>query len=442
MMTPPGPAAAGNQNSASQLPKATNRHYVLGVLTLVYIFNFLDRQLLVILQEPIKLELGLSDTQLGLLSGLAFAMVYVTAAIPLAQIAERWNRRSMISLALATWSGLTALTGLVTSFTQLLIARAAVGVGEAGGSPPAHSIISDIFPVSRRATALAFYSMGINLGILLGFLLGGWVNEFFGWRMAFIIIGLPGIALAVVVRLTIREPVKGGSEGVEISSQPPAFFVTLKKLWHKPAFRHLALATALQSFVGYATINWLPSYMIRTHGMGTGELGTWLALSAGAAGALGTFSGGWVADRLAVRDLRYYQWVPALAALILMPFMCAVLLSADATVALLIFIVPACLQSVSLGPSLASTHALVDIRSKAVGSAILFFVVNLIGLGLGPLTVGMVSDALQETYGDASLRYALLSVILVVGSWSVVHFILAARTFRQDSQRATEAPDL
>lgn len=414
-------------------PSSPYRAYVLGTLTLVYVFNFLDRQLLVILQEPIKAELGLSDTQLGLLSGLAFAAVYVTAALPLAQIAERWNRRSMIALALAAWSGMTALTGLVTSFWQLLLARAAVGIGEAGGSPPSHSIISDIFPVKRRATALAFYSTGINIGILLGFLLGGWINEFFGWRMAFILVGLPGIALALVVRLTVAEPAKGLSQGLRADTPPPRFFATLGQLWSMRSFRHLALGTALQSLVGYAIVNWLPSYMIRMHGMGTGEVGTWLALSAGAAGAIGTFGGGWVADRLAARDRRAYQWVPAAAAAMLIPLMCAVLMSGNSTIAMLIFIVPACLQSVSLGPSLASTHALVDVRSKAVGSAILFFIVNMIGLGVGPLAVGMLSDLLQPATGDASLRWALLIVVVVVGSWSVTHFLLGARTFREDS---------
>ena len=205
----------------SKFDSAPYRGYVLGILTLVYVFNFLDRQLLVILQEPIKAELGLSDTQLGLLSGLACAAVYVTAALPLAQFAERWSRRSMVAASLATWSAMTALTGFVNSFTQMFLARAAVGIGEAGASPASHSLISDIFPVNRRATALATYSTGINIGILLGFLLGGWINEFFGWRMAFIIVGLPGIALALVVRLTIAEPPKGLSQGIKAGSNPP-----------------------------------------------------------------------------------------------------------------------------------------------------------------------------------------------------------------------------
>lgn len=410
------------------------RGYVLGMLTLVYVFNFLDRQLLIILQEPIKLELGLSDTQLGLLSGLAFAAVYATASIPLAQLAERWDRRSIVAISLATWSGVTALTGLVTNFFQLLLARAAVGIGEAGSGPASHSIISDIFPLSQRATALAFYSTGINIGILLGFLLGGWINELFGWRTAFVVIGLPGLALAVALRLTIAEPAKGLSEGSKATSPPLSFLLVLADLWRKPSFCHLALATALQGVVGYGIINWLPSYMIRMHGMGTGELGTWLALAAGGAGALGTFFGGWVADRLALRDRRYYQWVPAIAAALMLPFMVIVLMAGQPKLALIVYFLPACLLSVWIGPSLASTHALVDMRSKAVGSAILFFIVNMIGLGLGPLMIGMLSDYLQPAHGNASLRYAMLWAVLLAGSWSVIHFLLAARSFREDSE--------
>jgi MFS family permease len=328
---------------------------------------------------------------------------------------------------------MTAITGFVTSFTQLLFARAAVGIGEAGASPASHSIISDIFPLKQRATALAFYSIGINIGVLLGFLLGGWINEFFGWRMAFIIVGLPGIALALVVRFSIKEPAKGLSLGVKTDSKPPAFFQTARALWSKPSFRNVALGTAMQSMVGYAIVSWLPSYMIRWHGMGTGEVGTWLALSAGAAGALGTFGGGWLADRLAARDQRWYQWVSAGSAMVVLPMMCLVLLAGHPTVAMLLFIIPACLQTACLGPSLAATHALVDIRSKSVGSAILFFVVNLIGLGLGPLSVGMVSDWLEPTYGNESLRWALLAVVVLIGSLAITHFLLAARTFREDT---------
>ena len=408
------------------------RLYVLCILTLVYVFNFLDRQLLVILQEPIKLEMGLSDTQLGLLSGLAFATVYVIFGLPLAQLAERWSRRSVISASLAVWSGMTALTGLVSNYTQMLVARAAVGIGEAGGSPPAHSILSDVFPLSHRATALAFYSTGINIGILLGFLLGGWMNEYFGWRKAFIIVGLPGIALALIVRFTVAEPRKGISEGLASVGKAPAFFDTLRLLLKKPSFRHLALATGLQSFVGYGLINWLPSFMIRTHGMGTGELGTWLALSAGLAGAIGTFLGGMVADRLGRQDLRYYLLIPAVSLALVIPLVYLVLYLDNPTYALSVNVLPSFLQTMYLGPALALTHSLVGASAKAVGSAVLFFILNLVGLGFGPLTIGFVSDLLAPAYGSRSIGIAMIGVVTIVGTWAVTHYILAARNLRED----------
>jgi predicted MFS family arabinose efflux permease len=424
------------QSSEDRYSNPAYRIYVLLILTLVYVFNFLDRQLVVILQEPIKLEMGLSDTQLGLLSGLAFAAVYVIFGLPLAQLAERWNRRSVISASLAVWSGMTALTGFVSTYTQLLMARAAVGIGEAGGSPPAHSILSDIFPLSRRATALAFYSTGINIGILLGFLLGGWMNEFFGWRMAFVTLGLPGIVLAVIVRLTVMEPRKGVSEGLQTVDRTPAFLETWIALFRKPAFRHLALATGLQSLVGYGIINWLPSFMIRTHGMSTGELGTWLALSAGISGAIGTFTGGVIADRLGKKDLRFYLLVPALSLALVIPLVYMVLSMNEPRTAMLINIVPAFLQTMFLGPAIAMTHALVGVRAKAVGSAILFFILNLVGLGLGPLSIGVVSDYLEPGYGTQSIGIALISVITVAGGWAVLHYALAARTLRADIDTA------
>jgi MFS family permease len=426
-------SAIGPAPEPQQSFSPSYRLYVLGLLTLVYVFNFLDRQLLVILQEPIKAELGLSDTQLGLLSGLAFAAVYATFALPIAQLAERWNRRSLISISLAVWSGITALTGLVSNFTQLLFARAAVGIGEAGASPASHSIISDIFPLNRRASALAFYSAGINVGILAGFLIGGWINEFFGWRVAFMVAGAPGILLAIILRFTVAEPAKGQAQGIRATGQTPRFLDTAKGLWGKVTFRHLAWAGTLQTVMNFGIVNWMPSFMIRVHGMSTGEVGTWLALSIGAAGALGTFGGGLLADRLAERDRRYYQWVPAASAAVMVPLMCVVLLLADSTFAMLVFMIPACLMSMCMGPLLASTHALADIRSKAVASAILFFITNLIGVGLGPLTVGVVSDYLEPSYGNESLRWALLSVVVLVGLWCSLHYLLAGRTFRQES---------
>ena len=440
-------------------PAPRAAYYGLAVLTVVYSVNFIDRQLLAILQEPIKAELGLSDGQLGLLTGFAFALFYVSAGIPIARWADRANRRNIVALALALWSGMTALCGLAQNYLQLLLARIGVGVGEAGGSPPSHSIISDLFPPERRATALGFYSTGTSIGILFGFLFGGWLNEYFGWRMAFLVVGLPGVLLALIVRFTLAEPPRGGTETripaprapaddpraaehngaaaptrAAAGDEPPASFIdALAVLWASRAFRHIALGAGLNAFVGYSANSWHASYMIRSHGMaGTGELGTWLALIYGLGGAIGVFGGGYLADRLAPRDLRWHVWLPALAGFIALPFLAGVYLVKAPYAALAMMAVPGMLANVYLGNAIALSHGIAGARMRAMASATLFFILNIVGLGAGPWAVGALSDWLHPAYGAESLRYAMLYALPPVAAWSALHFLLAARPLRGD----------
>ena len=421
-------------------PYASRRaaYYALGVLTLVYSFNFIDRQLLAILQEAIKEELELSDSQLGLLTGFAFAAFYVTAGIPIARWADRGNRRDIVALSLFIWSFMTAVSGFVLNYIQLLLARVGVGVGEAGGSPPSHSIISDIFPPERRAGAIGFYSTGVNVGILFGFLAGGWLNEFFGWRVAFMVVGVPGILLAILVRMTLAEPVRGLSENRQASHENTAFSDVLRVLWRCRSFRHLAMGAALNAFCGYSAANWTASFMIRSHDMATGELGTWLALILGGGGAIGVFGGGLLADRLAPRDKRWYAWLPALTGLLALPFQVGIYMAGSPYTALMLAVFPGIVSNVYLGNTIATTHGLVGLRMRAMASAILFLILNIIGLGGGPWTIGVVSDALAPTLGAESLRHAMLYIIPVVSFWSICHFFMAARTLRED---LANAPD-
>ena len=415
---------------------ARARYYALGLLTLVYTFNFVDRQLLSILQESIKADLLLSDQQLGLLTGFAFALFYTVAGIPIARYADRNNRRNVVSIAIALWSFMTAISGLVQNYLQLLLARIGVGVGEAGGSPPAHSMISDIFPPERRASALAFYSMGINFGILFGFLAGGWLNEFFDWRVAFFVVGAPGIVVALFVRYTLREPIRGLMEDRQDVATDTPFPEVLKLLWSRLSFRHLAIGGALNAFAGYSSSNWTASFMIRSHDMSTGELGTWLALIMGVGGAIGVFWGSYIAERLAKFDVRWYMWMPTITGMICVPFMIATYVVEGAYTALIVSIVPGILFNVYLGNSLAMTHALVGLRMRAVASAILFFLINLIGMGLGPWGVGLLSDMLSAELGNESLRYAMLYLLPAAMGWSAVHFLMASRTLQKDLEAA------
>ncbi len=415
---------------------ARARHYALVLLTVVYAFNFIDRQLLAILQESVKLDLGLSDSQLGLLAGFAFALFYASAGIPIARWADHSNRRNIVAAAVFTWSFMTAISGAVQNYTQLLLARIGVGVGEAGGSPPSHSIISDIFPPEKRASAIGFYSTGVNIGILFGFLLGGWINEYFGWRWAFVVVGIPGILLAVLVRFTLREPIRGLAEQRATTADDTPFLGVLALLWQRRSFRHMALAAALNAFVGYSSASWTASFMIRSYGMSTGELGTWLAIISGVLGAIGVFCGGLVADKLGPRDQRWYMWVPCLAGIIAIPFIALTYIVNGPYWALAMSVIPGLLQNVYLGNTIAMTHGLVGLRMRALASAVLFLILNLIGMGLGPLLVGMLSDHLQPELGQHSLRQAMLYLLPIVMTWSTVHFFLASRSLREDLANA------
>jgi predicted MFS family arabinose efflux permease len=333
---------------------------------------------------------------------------------------------------------MTAISGFVQNYLQLLLARVGVGVGEAGGSPPSHSIVSDIFPKKQRASALAFYSTGVNLGILFGFLFGGWLNEFFGWRVAFMVVGVPGIMLAILVRTTVREPVRGLVENKQASDKQVPFKDVITLLWQRKTFRHMALACGLNAFAGYGTVNWLASFFIRTHEMSTGELGTWLALSTGLFGAIGVLIGGILGDRLGGRDKRWYTWIPGLATIMVVPFMLIVLLTDNQYIALVCVFIPGTLQNVYLGNSIATTHNLVGLRWRSTASAILFFILNVIGLGMGPFAVGLLSDFLAPTLGAESLRYSMLALLPSVMIWSSIHFYLASRTMLKELEMAPE----
>ncbi len=402
--------------------------YTIAVLALVYAFNYMDRQLIVILQESIKADLGFADWQLGLLSGFAFAVFYTLLGVPIARLADRGNRRNIISLAVAVWSLMTAVCGAVGNFWQMFVARVGVGIGEAGCSPPAHSMISDLYPPERRATAMSTYNLGVYLGVLIGFLAGGWLNEVVGWRWAFVLVGLPGVLVALLVRFSVPEPVRTTSID---PADAPSMYAVLHLLWQRKTFRHLALAAGLHAFVGYGAGNWAPSFFIRSHGVGTAELSLWIAPIAAFAGAAGALAGGYFCDKLGHRDVRWNIWLPAAAILISVPFSLLVYTLDTFQVAIVTSIVPIVLGATYLGPMLAMTHALVGNRMRAVASSVLLLVLNLVGMGLGPWFTGLLSDLLTPSLGSESLRWALMIVVLA-NAWCAIHYFIAARTLKQD----------
>jgi len=402
------------------------RNYVLAMLTLVYVFNFIDRQVLLILQESIKKELHLSDTQLGLLSGFTFALFYVIFGIPIARLADKTNRRNTVAISLSLWSIMTACCGLAGNFIQLLLARIGVGVGEAGGSPPAHAMISDYFPPEKRSTALSIYSAGLYLGVLVGFLSGGYLNQHMGWRTAFFVVGLPGIVFSLFFYLTVKEPKRGATDIAAAANDKPSLGEVIQRLLSTKTFVVLAIASALNVFCIYGLMNWAPSFLQRLHGLTSLQTGKLLGPILGIGGGLGSFAGGWLTDRYGKTDKSWHLKIPAYAVLLTIPCLIGAIFLRNTTLTVTFLGLCALLQSVYLGPSIAVSHSLVPASMRAMTSAVFFLVINLVGLGCGPTIVGFISDLLKSQFGVESLRWAL-SIIPAIALASSMLFFSSAK---------------
>ena len=416
------------------------RYYVLGLLVAVGVCSWVDRTVFSVLLESIKLEFSFSDTQLGLLGGVAFGLFYASVGLPIAYLADRFNRRNIITIALFLWSLMTTLSGAAVGFVSLFLARIGVGVGEAGGAPPSQSLVSDYFPPEKRGFAMGILYLYIPLGFLVGFLIGGWIDQFFGWRKAFFVVGVPGIILSILLRLTLREPPRGHADGMQDSGVTPSLPSTILYFWSRPSMRHIPLAGAIYGVGMWAMGVWLPAYFIRVHGLGSGEVGTWMALIYGIGGGTGVIFGGYFSDRVvkATQDTRWYMWVCMLTVLMSAPFAFFVFLSKTPLPALLFLIIPITVIHMSLGPIIAMIQGLAGLRRRAVAAAFYLFLSNLVSMGAGPVIVGMVSDYFNPRYGNESLRYALLAIVVVTFLWAAIHFFLAARTLREDLALARE----
>ncbi|WP_375285543.1 spinster family MFS transporter [Sphingomonas sp.] len=407
-------------------PASPRRSLVLAMLLLVYTFNFLDRQILSILAQPVKADLGLSDTQLGLLGGLAFAALYSTLAIPLALIADRTSRSWVITVSLGVWSAFTALCGAAQSFTQLFLFRLGVGVGEAGGVAPSYALIGDYYPPEQRARALSIYSLGIPLGAAGGALLGGYIAQTVEWRTAFIVVGLLGLGIAPMFKLLVRDPPRA----VAPADQVPVSRV-FAILAAKASFWLMAFGAAAGSMCGYGVAFWLPSLMMRSFGLdlvGVGQFFGALLLTGGVAGVL---LGGALGDRLGRRDRRWYALAPAICYVAGTPLFIAGVLSGSWQAAFALFLLPQALVYVWLGPVLTAIQHLVPAHMRATASASFLLINNLLGLGFGSLVIGRLSDGLTPSYGAEALRYAVavgLCLYLIAGALMA----LASRRLHRD----------
>jgi MFS family permease len=413
-------------------------NYVLGVLFIVYVFNFIDRQLLSVFIGPIKAEFGASDTQMGLLAGFAFALLYTFAGIPIARLADRRSRRNIIAIGLAVWSAMTVATGLVRNFTQLAIARVLVGIGEAAGSPPSHSLIADYFPLDRRATAFAIYTSGAFVGSALAYLGGGYLREYFDWRTAFIVVGAPGLLVALLVRFTVREPPRGASEQRTGEAGESTLGETLRFLAQSRAWLCLMAGFSLVSVTSYAVLMWGFEFFGRVHGMAPIAIGNWMGIIVGLGGSIGTVVGGRLFDHLVKDSATRSLYVPVLVTLAGFPLGVYSLLAHSPTVALWCFFPFYLLLSVYLPAMYSNNQQLARLHMRATAAAVMLFIVNIVGAGLGPLIVGAVSDYLAPQYGEASIRYALVCS-LMIGAVGTLILLLAGRNLEADLQRARNA---
>lgn len=402
----------------------TKLRLTLGVLMLVYMFNYLDRQIVAILAEPIAQDLGLNDTQIGVMTGLAFALFYTVLGLPIARYADRprTNRVRVIALAVAVWSTMTAVSGLAQSFAQMLFARIGVGIGEAGGTPPAHSLIADQVPVERRASAMAFYQLGPPIGGLIGLAFGGMLADVVGWRMAFFVVGLPGLVLAAVVLVLLRDPREDRTrkvEGVRAEPHGASTREACREMFASRAMRRLLLVAAAGPFASYGIIIWATIFFQRSHGLSPGQTGLWFGLASGIGCILAVWLGGKMGDKALLRGKEHIMTLPAITKAASAPVVLIALLVSSWQLSMALFFVYFFLSWLHVSPFYAVVQGLVPSTSRAIASATILFMQNLIGLGLGPVALGFVSDLLKPQVGGESVRYVLFvaSFALLFSGW-------------------------
>ncbi len=410
----------------------TRRYYVLALLTVIYALNFLDRTIFNVLIEPIKKEFALSDTTMGLLAGFGFVLLYSLLGIPIARVADRLNRRNIVALAFAFWSAMTALCGMASSVASLTLARIGVGIGESAGTPASQTIVADLFSKDERPRALGIYAIGTYLGVFLGYFIGGYVNQHYGWRMAFFTAGLPGIALAAVVWLTVAEPKRGV---MAETFKPEPIGPTLGFLASQKSFVIVLIGFCLTTYTNYATAAWIPPFLARVHHLSSAEIGTYAGTFKGLFGMAGTLVGGLVVARISRRDDRWKLWAPAITSGLAGPVFALCMLTPDFTTMVAALAATSFLVGFHLGPIFAIAQTVARPSMRALASAIVLLTATCFGQGVGPLAVGMINDALKNDYGANAVRYSLLSAASTTTLGALL-FVWAAVSIRADIKRA------
>ena len=403
------------------------RNFVLGVLVVSYVFSFIDRQLMTILLEPIKNEFGASDTAMGFLSGFAFALFYAVLGLPVARLADRWSRRNVLAISMVIWSAMTAFCGMAATFWQLALLRVGVGVGEAGGTPPSHSLIASYFPPRERSTAMGIYGSGSQIGVLVGMLGGAIIADQMGWRVVFLIFGLPGVLIGMLVFFIVKEPAK------PVVPDDRSMWQDLMSLWRIPAFAILSFATGFTALAGYGMGTWFPSFLIRVHGLSLTEAGLILGVVGTLGALIGAVSGGILCDKLASRDARWQLRLPAVGAGLSVIFLGLFILWPESQFwqlgdfkvpyAVVFLFLGGIVSSFWIGPTYAAVQTLTAEHLRSQASALLLLLLNLIGLGLGPLVVGVLSDLLIADFGHESVRYAMVISLSTVIIGSILYWL-------------------
>ncbi len=446
-------------------PFAVTRRYtrwLLTLLVLIYTSNFIDRTIVSTLGQAIKRDLALSDAQLGVLTGLTFALFYTGLGIPLARLAERKNRVVILAVCTGLWSAMTAICGFAQTYWQLLLARTGVGVGEAGFTPCGQSLISDHFPPEKRSSALAIYSLGIPLGSMVGAFAGGWIAQHLNWRIAFLIVGAPGLILAILAFLTLKEPPRGHSEpGRPTSATAPPLIAVLRTLWAKPSVLIVMVAAGIASIGGYGVNGFIPPYFVRAFGLDYSHAGLVAGLVTGVPAGIALLLGGYLTDWIALKDKRAYGWAPAAGLIVAAPLTVISFLQGNPVAATIGLMIAACVQQAYLAPTFALVNNMVEPRMRATAIAIGSFVWGMIGLGCGPLLVGVISDRLAKGLfrmgdfavlcpGGAGKTPATVEACRAASAMGLQHaligaaafyllaaalYLLAARTVRRDLDR-------
>ncbi|WP_315833026.1 MFS transporter [Bradyrhizobium prioriisuperbiae] len=425
-------AAAPPQVSAVS---PVRRYYVLGLLTAIYALNFLDRTIFNVLIEPIKKEFALSDTMMGLLAGFGFVLFYSTLGIPIARVADRINRRNIVAAALAFWSAMTFCCGLASSVTSLALARIGVGIGESAGTPASQSLVANLFNKNERPRALGIYAIGTYLGVFLGYFIGGWVNQHYGWRMAFMAAGLPGVGLAAVLWLTVSEPKRGAADPATAAIKPEPLGATLSFLFTQKTFVIVLIGFCLTTYTNYATSAWIPPFLARVHHLTSAQIGTYAGTFKGLFGMAGTLAGGLIVARISRSDDRWKLWAPAIMSGLAGPVFAVCMLTSDFSTMVAALALTSFLVGFHLGPIFAIAQTVARPSMRALASAIVLLTATCFGQGVGPLAVGMISDGLKASYGADAVRYALLSAGVTTTLGSLL-FVWAAHAIRADIARA------